>query len=324
MHAAIYMPAWLILAALMLDLVLGDPAWLPHPVRIIGAVIAAGERRLHTGFARLDLRNGAILAIGVIVGAGVVVWLVLAFLGAIGGWLSALAALVIAWTTLAARGLDRAAFTVEKALCDGDDIGARRALPALVGRDPYALSGEGMICATVESVAENCSDGIIAPLLFLFVGGPVAAIAYKAANTLDSMIGYTSVRYYYFGRAAARIDDVLNYVPARLTALCLIGAAGLMSGRAHKAYLACRSDARTHRSRNAGYPEAAMAGALGIQLGGDAVYDGEVERRGLMGVPERQPAVADITRARIMMWTALVLALGAMASARFLILAVTT
>ncbi|MGH7916536.1 MAG: cobalamin biosynthesis protein CobD/CbiB, partial [Candidatus Binataceae bacterium] len=236
-------------------------------------------------------------------------------------WLSALAGLLVAWTTLAARGLDRAAFGVQAALSCGDEAGARRALPALVGRDPEALNRNGMICATVESVAENCSDGIIAPLLFLFVGGPVAAMAYKAANTLDSMIGYTTTRYYYFGRAAARIDDVLNYIPARLTALCLIAAAALVFGRAHKAYVSCRADAQVHRSRNAGYPEAAMAGALGIQLGGDAVYEGEVERRGLMGIPEREPAVADILRARIMMWTALTLAFVALTIARLAIAA---
>ncbi|MGH8011418.1 MAG: adenosylcobinamide-phosphate synthase CbiB [Candidatus Binataceae bacterium] len=316
MDAAIFMPAWLILLALLLDVALGDPSWLPHPVRAIGAVIAFGERRLRTGYARLDLRNGALLAVGVIALSVACVWASLALIGVAGWWLSALAGLLVAWTALAARGLDRAAFSVQAALSCDDEARARRALPALVGRDPEALNRNGMICATVESVAENCSDGIIAPLLFLFVGGPVAAMAYKAANTLDSMIGYTNTRYYYFGRTAARIDDVLNYIPARLTALCLIVAAALVSGRARKAYRSCRADARVHRSRNAGYPEAAMAGALGIQLGGDAVYEGEIERRGVMGVREHEPAVTDIVRARRMMWTALTLAFVVLAIAR--------
>ncbi|MGH7913617.1 MAG: cobalamin biosynthesis protein CobD/CbiB, partial [Candidatus Binataceae bacterium] len=157
------------------------------------------------------------------------------------------------------------------------------------------------IVATVESIAENCSDGVLAPLCFLFVGGPVLALAYKALNTLDSMIGHRDARYLYFGRAAARLDDAANFVPARVTALCLIAAAALTLGRGGAALGACRADALKHASPNAGFPEATMAGALGIQLGGDAVYAGEVEHRARLGRAERTAGVADIAAARRLM-----------------------
>src|SRR4029077_16818783 len=136
-----------------------------------------------------------------------------------------------AWTTLALKGLDSAAGEIEGALeCGRDDL-ARVAMPALVGRDPVALAREGMVRATGESVAENCSDGVVAPLCFLFAGGPVLALAYKAINTLDSMIAYCDARHLYFGRAAARLDDAANFIPARVTALCLAAAAALTLGR---------------------------------------------------------------------------------------------
>jgi adenosylcobinamide-phosphate synthase len=171
-------------------------------------------------------------------------------------------------------------------------------MPALVGRDPDKLDRAGIIYATVESIAENLSDGIIAPLLFLFVGGPATAMAYKAINTLDSMIGYRDERYPYFGRAAARIDDIANYIPARLSAACIAAASAFTTGRLRPALRTCLADARKHSSPNAGFPEAAMAGALGVQLGGDATYGGEVEHRAVLGVAEREPMVADIAAAR--------------------------
>jgi CobD/Cbib protein len=193
------------------------------------------------------------------------------------------------------------AAAVERALQAGDINRARREIRALVGRDPDSLDQSGLICAAVESVAENCSDGVIAPMLYLFAGGPVAAMAYKAINTLDSMIGYLDDRYRWFGRSAARLDDLANLLPARITALCLIGAAGTLSRRHIQAYTACLASASTHPSPNAGYAESAMAGALGIRLGGDAIYGGEVEHRPPMGIAERRPLIADIADARAMM-----------------------
>jgi len=301
MNYAFHLSTPLIATALAIDLVLGDPTWMPHPVRLIGAAISFGERVLRHGAPRRDLRGGAALAIVTIALVAFCTWAIIAIADASAKPLAAIIAIVIAWTTLALRGLDDAAHAVERTLIANDESGARRALPALVGRDPDALDRSAIIRATVESVAENTSDGVIAPLFFLFLGGPVAAMAYKAINTLDSMIGYRDDRYLHFGRWAARIDDAANYFPARLTALCMIVAAQFVTGRASQAWTVCHADARRHASPNAGFPEAAAAGALGIQLGGDAIYGGEIEHRALIGFADRTPQVADITAMRSMM-----------------------
>jgi adenosylcobinamide-phosphate synthase len=322
LNYAFHLSAPLIATALAIDLVAGDPPWLPHPVRLIGAVISFGERRLHTGVERRDFRNGIILALATIALSGACAWIIIAAASRIAESLGAAAAILIAWTTLALRGLDDAAHQMERALDANDEARARSALPALVGRDPHTLDRTGIIRATVESVAENTSDGVIAPLMFLFLGGPVAAIAFKAVNTLDSMIGYRDERYLFFGRAAARIDDVANYLPARLTAICIIVAAQFVTGRASQAWAICRTDARRHSSPNAGFPEAALAGALGIQLGGDAIYGGEVERRASMGHADRDASVADIAAARALMRIATAMAFCLLGFARSIIVKV--
>jgi adenosylcobinamide-phosphate synthase len=316
-HAALYISTPLAGAALALDLLLGDPSWMPHPVRLIGRAVSFGETRLLTGEPRADLRRGAILAAAVVILSALATWAVIAAASAVSSASGQVAAVLIAWTTLALRGLDQASAEAERALGAGRDGVARAAMPALVGRDPAALDHEGMVRATVESVAENCSDGVIAPLFYLFVGGPAAAVAYKAVNTLDSMIGYRDARYLYFGRAAARIDDAANFVPARLTALGLAAAATLTLGRGGTALEACRADARKHASPNAGFPEAAMAGALGIELGGDAVYAGEIEHHAPLGRAERAPEVADIAKARRLMRVAVAFAFVAFGLARY-------
>jgi adenosylcobinamide-phosphate synthase len=310
----------MIFCALALDALFGDPQSLPHPVRFIGALIARGERMLWTGMARPDLRNGAILAAVVVLLSASAAWAAIGFAGLFGKWFGWAAAVAVAWTTLAARGLDSAAADVQSSLGMDDIGGARRAIRSLVGRDPEALDRAGLIRATIESVAENCSDGVIAPLFFLFIGGPAAAIAYKAINTLDSMIGYLDDRYFYFGCAAARLDDAANLLPARLTALCLMGAAALLSRRGGAAYAACRESARLHHSPNAGFPESAIAGALGIQLGGEARYAGDIEHRALLGRDEREPSVRDIAAARRMAQIAAALAFCTFAALRWIVL----
>ncbi len=317
MSAAFHLPLISIAAALALDLALGDPSWITHPVRMIGWAVARGERALHTGARGADLTRGAILALSVILLAALGAWMVVALGEAFGATAGAIVAVVVAWTTLAMRGLDDAAWEVERSLTLGDDAAARAALPALVGRDPERLDRAGIVRAAVESVAENCSDGVIAPLLYLFAAGPVGAIAYRAINTMDSMIGHRDRRYLYFGRCAARIDDAANLIPARLTALCIAIAAALHLGRGHEALQAWRRDARKHPSPNAGHPEAAMAGALGIQLGGGAFYDGEFEAHPAFGEPEHDPAPRDIAAARTLMRIAAALAFVGLAAARW-------
>jgi adenosylcobinamide-phosphate synthase len=320
---AFHLSTPLILGAIAIDAVAGDPEWLPHPVRLIGWMIMQGEALLWSGCAQRDLCNGAILAVAVVTAAAGLTWALVILASWAGNLAAAAVAVSVAWTAIAIRGLDSAAATVERALRTDDLNSARRAIRALVGRDPDSLDQTGLIRATVESVAENCSDAVIAPMLYLFAGGPVAAIAYKAINTLDSMIGYADDRYYWFGRGAARLDDFANLIPARLTALCLMATAAV-SHRAAQAYAACVTSASMHRSPNAGYPESTMAGALGIRLGGDAVYGGEVEHHAAMGIDEREPAITDIANARAMMRLAAALAFCGLALVRFVVLGVLT
>ncbi|HVA40218.1 MAG TPA: adenosylcobinamide-phosphate synthase CbiB [Candidatus Binataceae bacterium] len=319
MENELYISAAAIAAALALDLVFGDPPWMPHPVRFIGRAVTLGEARLRVGEPRADFWRGALLASAVVILTAFAAWIAVAIASDVANWLGLAAAMLIAWTTLALSGLDRAAGEVEQALDRGRDDLARAAMPALVGRDPATLDRDAMVRATVESVAENCSDGVLAPLCFLFVGGPVLALAYKAINTLDSMIGYRDARHLHFGRAAARLDDAANFVPARLTALCLAAAAALTLGRGGAALGACRADARKHASPNAGFPEATMAGALGIELGGDAVYAGEVEHRARLGRAERAARVADIATARRLMRIATAIGFCLLALVRYVL-----
>lgn len=319
MSFAWFLPAGFIALAMLLDVALGDPAALPHPVRLIGWAVAFGERHLRRAQPASDLRRGALLVAIILLLAGAAVWLLIWAAAQATPALGAAVALILAWTTLALRELDQAAARVEQALGWGDLAAARRRLPALVGRDPEPLDEAGIARAAIESVAENSSDGVIAPLFYLFVGGPLAAIVYKAINTMDSMIGYTDSRYLYFGRAAARLDDWANYLPARLSALCLVVAAQFINRRGRMAWETMAADARRHRSPNAGLLEAAMAGALGIQLGGAARYDGELEARPLMGREERPLRIAHIRQARTMMWTQTLLAFLLMAAVRALL-----
>ena len=315
MSYAFHLPNRLIVAAMLLDVAIGDPRSLLHPVKLIGRAVAYGERCLQTGNRTRDLIGGAILTFAVVAGSALATYLVIVALGSTASALGAISATLVAYTTLAARGLNDAARAVEQSLRRDDIVTARDEIRALVGRDPDALEREGLIRAAIESVAENSSDGIIAPLFYLFIGGPVATIAYKAINTLDSMIGYKNERYLYFGRFAARLDDLANLIPARLTALGIAVAAAVITGRGAESIRVCRADARKHESPNAGYPEAAMAGALGVQLGGDAVYAGEVQHGARFGVVNDAPAVEAIRTARILMWmtTALMLTVGLVA-----------
>jgi adenosylcobinamide-phosphate synthase len=316
MNHAFHLSAPLIASALILDAFVGDPERLPHPTRLMGAAIARGERLLHSGDPRRDLRNGAILAAAIIALSAAAAWAAIAVCDRIDRSFGAVAAVAVAWTTLAARGLDDAAGEVQRALLARDEAAARLAIPALVGRDPHSLDREGMIRAAVESVAENASDGVIAPMLYLFAAGPVGAIAYKAINTLDSMIGHRDARYTCFGRFAARIDDAANWIPARLTAICIAAASEIWLRRGRQAIAIVRRDARRHESPNAGYPEAAMAGGLGVQLGGPAVYDRDTIVHPRIGDPVCPATIDDIASARIILRIATVIAFFAIAIAR--------
>ncbi|QFU02373.1 cobalamin biosynthesis protein [Halomonas sp. THAF5a] len=288
----------LVAVALLLDLLLGDPPWLPHPVVGMGKVIARLERAWNHGPAAARRRRGNFLVLIVVGGTWVLAWGLLAALAWLSPWLSLAAELGLLATTLAARGLAEAGRAVATPLARGELDPARRALARIVGRDTEALDEGGLARGAVETVAENTVDGITAPLFWALLGGAPLALAYKAANTLDSMVGYPSPRYLDFGRAAARFDDAVNWLPARLTALSLwLSAWAIPGSRRAGALAATRREAPRHPSPNAGWPEAMVANLLGVRLGGLNHYAGRPSYRATLGTPLEPLAVKHIDRA---------------------------
>jgi adenosylcobinamide-phosphate synthase len=247
------------------DLIAGDPEWFPHPVRIFGALTRAGERYLR----RTGSSPAAELAAGAALTGAVV-----SFAWASGRPRNPTWQVLLAWTALATRSLLVESRSVLNALEAGDLVAARRRLARIVGRDTHHLDEVEIARAVIETVAESTCDGIVAPLFWLATGGVPFAMAYKALNTLDSMIGHREPPYLYFGRAAARWDDAANFVPARLTAMGIVAAARIHGLDARQSMAIWRRDGNRHASPNAGQSEAAMAGALGVQLGGTNLYDG--------------------------------------------------
>lgn len=269
--------------ALLLDLAFGDPRWFPHPVRLIGRLITAleGPARRAIPDARVA---GAVTALTVILVAAFTTAVLIGIAGQVHPLLGDAVGIVVLYTTLAARDLARHSFAVYQALERFDLAEARRLVSWMVGRDTERLTEREVVRAAVESVAENTVDGIIAPLFFAILAGPVGAMAYKAVNTLDSMIGYKNESYIDFGRTAARIDDAANFIPARLAAPILTAAAAIQGLPASDAWRIAWRDGQKNLSPNAGIAEAAVAGALGVRLGG------VMERRGR---PVSQPEIGD-------------------------------
>lgn len=265
-----------------------------HPVVWTGALIAALDRALNgPGRTPPSLRGVIALALVLAAAAALAVPLALALRALPGGYVPEA---VLAASLLAQKELGARVATVAEALA-GSLAGGRAAVAHLVGRDPDRLDEAGVARAAVESLAENASDGVVAPLFWLLVGGLPGIALYKAVNTADSMIGYRSERYRAFGRAAARLDDVVNWLPARLTGLLIALAAAIGGGDAAGAWAAMRRDARAHVSPNAGWPEAAMAGALGLRLGGPRVYGAVADNGAWLGEGRADLGPADITRA---------------------------
>ncbi len=307
-------------AGFALDLFFGDPVWLPHPVVWMGRYIAWFERAVREKLPKTprDERWGGVLL------AFSLPLLTLAL--TLGACLlarrvhpAAELALQAFWCAqaLAARGLATESRRVYDALRAGDLAAARAAVARIVGRDTQRLDAEGVAKAAVETVAENASDGVIAPLLYMALGGAPLALAYKAINTMDSMVGYKSERYLNFGRAAAKLDDAANCLPSRIAAALWVAAAALTGHDARGAFRIWRRDARKHASPNAGQTECACAGALGVQLGGDAWYFGERYEKAALGDAVRACEAKDILRADDMMLAASVLALAVFGAARF-------
>ena len=294
-----------ILTGFVIDWFIGDPYSLPHPIVRIGKLIAFLDRKLRIGNGdRRDIFRGAVTALIVILVSTAVPALILELAWRIHPAVFFLVNSIMCFQMLAARQLVKESTKVQRALEAGDTEAARNAVAMIVGRDTDVLDDKGICRAAVETVAENGSDGVVAPLFWMFLFGAVGGFFYKSVNTMDSMLGYTNDKYIYFGRIPAKTDDAVNYIPARLAALLMIAACpflGLDTGNAAKIFL---RDRYKHDSPNSAQTESVCAGALDVRLAGDAVYGGVVHKKEFIGDPIREIEPIDIKRANDQMYLA--------------------
>lgn len=301
------------IAGFVLDLLIGDPHFIPHPVRLIGSLISFCDKRLNcdAGYniseKKLNLikyKRGMILAFTVIFATFAISVIIIVAAYSINLYAGVIAEAVMTWQILATKCLRVESMRVYDALrTDGVDAG-RRAVSMIVGRDTSVLDAVGVTRAAVETIAENTSDGVIAPMLYTAIGGPVLGFVYKAVNTMDSMLGYKNDKYMYFGRFAARLDDVVNFIPARISAYLMIAAA-FIGGRqfdGKNAYRIFKRDRFNHASPNSAQTESVCAGALRVQLAGDAVYFGKLVKKKYIGDGLREIEYEDIKRANRLMY----------------------
>ena len=307
------MTVWAVLGGFVLDALLGDPAWLPHPVVYMGKAISRLEKFLRPRLPKTpqgELLGGAIVAFCLPVGTFLLTGLVCWGAARLHPLLGLAVQMFWCGQALAARGLVQESTNVYKELKKPDLPGARKAVSRIVGRDTAELTAEGVTKAAVETVAENASDGVIAPLLYMLIGGAPLALTYKAINTMDSMLGYKNEKYLYFGRVPAKLDDVANYIPSRLAGLLWVAAAALTGNSARGAWKIWRRDRRRHASPNSAQTESACAGALGVQLAGPAYYFGQYYPKLTIGDALRPIEPEDILRANRMMVAESILALA--------------
>jgi len=301
-----------IMAAVLLDAIIGDPYWLPHPVRLIGKYITAFESVMRrVAKSPISLR---------IAGVALTVSTVLLVYGAVYGILKAAQGIspmlyhglnvIFMYTSLAANCLSSEGMKIYRLMDKGDIKAARVQTSMIVGRDTDKLEEGEITRAVVETIAENTSDGVLAPLFYMAIGGAPLAMAYKAINTLDSMVGYKNEKYRYFGWCSAKLDDVVNYLPARLTAVFMAIASLFMGLDYRNSFSTVIKDGRNHSSPNSGYPEAAAAGALGIMLGGTNLYFGQPVYKPTIGQSKKPLEKTDILSTTRLMWGAYILLLG--------------
>lgn len=301
------------IAGFVLDLLIGDPHFIPHPVRLIGLLISFCDKRLNcdAGYniseKKLNLikyKRGMLLVFTVIFATFAISVIIIVAAYSINLYAGVIAEAVMTWQILATKCLRVESMRVYDALrTDGVDAG-RRAVSMIVGRDTSVLDAVGVTRAAVETIAENTSDGVIAPMLYTAIGGPVLGFVYKAVNTMDSMLGYKNDKYMYFGRFAARLDDVVNFIPARISAYLMIAAA-FIGGRqfdGKNAYRIFKRDRFNHASPNSAQTESVCAGALRVQLAGDAVYFGKLVKKKYIGDGLREIEYEDIKRANRLMY----------------------
>lgn len=301
------------IAGFVLDLLIGDPHFIPHPVRLIGSLISFCDKRLNcdAGYniseKKLNLikyKRGMLLAFTVIFATFTMSVIIIVAAYSINLYAGIIVEVVMTWQILATKCLRVESMRVYDALrTDGVDAG-RKAVSMIVGRDTSVLDAAGVTRAAVETIAENTSDGVIAPMLYTAIGGPVLGFVYKAVNTMDSMIGYKNDKYMYFGRFAARLDDVVNFIPARISAYMMIVAA-FIGGRqfdGRNAYRIFKRDRFNHASPNSAQTESVCAGALRVRLAGDAVYFGKLVKKKYIGDRLREIEYEDIKRANRLMY----------------------
>lgn len=296
----------------IIDCVLGDPHWLPHPVVLMGKLITLLEKPLRRVFPKTKRGENI---------AGGVLWLIVCAVSFlltaailmlcyhITPWLGFAIESVMCWQCIAARSLRDESFKVKKALDTGDIEASRIAVSMIVGRDTERLDDKGVARAAVETVAENSSDGVVAPLIFLAIGGGPLGMLYKAVNTMDSMLGYVEEPYKNFGLIPARADDVFSYIPARLSALIMLLAGGIAGFDMKNGWRIFRRDRYKHASPNSAQTESVMAGLLGLRLAGDAYYHGVLHKKDFIGDPLREIENEDIKRANRVMYLTAVLSL---------------
>ena len=279
-----WLTVWYILpAAFALDILLGDPYYLPHPVRWLGKAI----ERLEPPFRRIHFNltfSGALYAVVLILGTWLLTFLVLAAAHRVHPFLNTLVEIILIYYCISIRSLEDAAMEVKQCLQQKKIQAAREKVAMIVGRDINNYKEDGLARATVETVAENLVDGVTAPLFFAAIGGAPLALAYKMTNTLDSMVGYKNQTYQQFGKASARIDDILNFLPTRLTVPVIALAAQILSGCGKRSLMTAVCEGANHASPNAGFPEAAFAGALSVKLNGPNFYNGKLVDKPFIGV----------------------------------------
>jgi len=299
---------WALILGFALDLIVGDPEWFPHPVRFIGRFIIFMESVLRKRMKNLRAAAPILTASTVIVTMAITALAL--FLLSLIHWIALLVGMaLVSWMCLSVKNLADEARGVARALRNGLEAG-RKQVARIVGRDTAALQEEEIIRATVETVSENTIDGVISPLIYLALGGPVLAMGFKAASTLDSMIGYMNDKYRDLGWASARLDDVLNYLPARVGSFLMCIVAPMLGMNGKEAFHILKRDHANHKSPNCAWPESAAAGAIGIQLGGAHSYFGKIVDKPTIGNDLRGPKISDIGKANRLLYASSILAIS--------------
>ena len=312
-----------VLIGFALDMLFGDPNFKYHPVRLIGRLISFSEKIIRGILPKSkngEIAGGAILVIFICLFCSIIVYIVLRIIYGLNLYLGLIAESLLCWMLIAAKSLKTESMKVYNELKNGDISSARRAVSMIVGRDTDNLSFEGVTKATIETVAENTSDGITAPIIYMLIGGAPLGVFYKAVNTMDSMIGYKNDKYIYFGKAAARLDDAANFLPSRITAVMMIAASGLQGLNIRNAVYIFRRDRLKHKSPNSAQTESVCAGALGIKLAGDAWYFGKLYKKDYIGDEINKIDEEQIKLANRLMYITACLTLSVFSIIKFIIL----